>query len=562
MPIGHPIANTRLYVLDRRGRPVPAGVAGELYIGGAGVARGYLNRPALTADWFVPDPFSPEPGARLYRTGDAVRRLSDGGLEFIGRLDHQVKVRGYRIELGEIEAALAAHAAVRECVVVAREESAAERRLVAYVVTREGANTSVSDLREHLRERLPEYMMPAAFVTLGRLPLTSNGKVDREALPATEGAGTGLRESFVAPRDTLELQLMELWEEVLNLKRIGVTENFFDIGGNSLSAVRLMAQVYKLFGKELPLATLFENGTIEKLAGLLRMEKDGALWSPVVEIQPHGTRRPVFFIHPSGGGVLGYIHLSRRLGADQPFYGLQNPGLYGETPRASVAEMAAEYVEALRRVQPEGPYQLGGWSLGGLIAYEAAQQLLEVGEHVSLLALLDTKCPVFKGEREEIEQAELLSELAVALTRFYGRNVLSLYDDLRGLANEEQLPFLLEEMKKAHVVSPGTGLMHLRRFVEVYSANTKAALDYTPRPYPGRVTLFRASEITPEVFRENPKVWGDEALGWRDFAGDVEIVKVPGFHDGLIFEPNVRAIAERLSELTREAEAGELVGAA
>jgi amino acid adenylation domain-containing protein len=562
VPIGNPIANTRLYVLDHRGQPVPTSFVGELYIGGASVARGYLNRPALTAERFVPDPFTKEPGARVYRTGDLVRRLADGRLEFIGRLDHQVKVRGYRIELGEVESALASHAALRQCVAVAREDSPGERRLVAYVVTHEGVNASVSSLREHLCERLPEYMVPSAFVVLERLPLTSNGKVDREALPVPEGAGLGLRGSVVAPRDTLELQLMELWEKVLNLKRVGVTENFFDIGGNSLSAVRLMAQVYKLFGKELPLATLLEHGTIEKLAALLHTERDGAPWSPVVEIQPRGTRRPIFFVHPSGGGVLGYIHLSRRLGTDQPFYGLQNPGLSGETPHTGIEELAGCYVEALRRVQPEGPYQLGGWSLGGLIAYEMAQQLAGSGESVGLLALLDTKCPVFKDAREEVEQTESLAELAAALMSFCGRNVLSLHDDLRGLADEEQLPFLLEEMKKAHIISPGTGLVRLRRFVEVYSANMTAAINYKPRPYGGRVTLFRASEITPELFNENPKVWGDEALGWRDFAADAEIVKVPGFHDHLIFEPNVRVIAERLDELTRETAPEELVGAA
>jgi amino acid adenylation domain-containing protein len=548
VPIGTPIANTQLFLLSPSLMPVPVGVTGELYIGGHGLARGYLNRPNLTAEQFIPNPFSAKPGARLYRSGDLARYRADGNIEYLGRVDRQVKILGYRIELGEIETVLAQHKALRECVVVAREDTPGEKRLVAYIVVREGAITSISDLQEYMSERLPEYMAPASYVLLDKLPLTRNGKVDVRALPPPAQLGSELRESFVPPRDTLELQLMELWQDILKLPRIGVTESFFDVGGNSLLAVRLMAQIDRMFEQSLPLSVLFENRTIEKLAQLLRQNKGGMIWSPLVEIQPHGSKRPLFFVHPSGGGVLGYIHLSRRLGVEQPFYGFQSPGLYGEESFTTIEEMAAQYVEALRIKQPEGPYLLGGWSMGGTIAFEMAQQLLMQDQEVALLALLDTRVPIYDRNREEKEQAQILSNLAEALTSFLGKTIGPVYDELQSVEPEKQLGYLLEQMIKAHVVSPGTGLMHMKRFVEVYTGNTKATMNYEAKPYAQPITIFRAAELDPECLADDPVTWEDPALGWHRFAtGTIDVRMLPTAHDRMIFEPNVASLADSLA---------------
>jgi amino acid adenylation domain-containing protein len=546
VPIGTPIANTQIFLLSAALTPVPVGVTGELYIGGHGLARGYLNRPDLTAEKFIPNPFSTQNGARLYCSGDLARFRADGNIEYLERIDRQVKIRGFRIELGEIEITLEQHKAIRECVVVAREDVPGDKRLVAYVVTRAGALTSISDLQDHLSERLPDYMVPTSYVLLDALPLTANGKLDVLALPPPGEVRSELRESFVPPRDTLELQLMELWQDILKVPRIGVTESFFDVGGNSLLAVRLMAQIDRLFEQTLPLSVLFENRTIEKLAGLLRQQKGSLLWSSLVEIQPHGSKRPLFFVHPSGGGVLGYIHLSRRLGVEQPFYAFQSPGLYGEGSHTTIESMAAEYVGALRLAQPEGPYQLGGWSLGGVIALEMAQQLQKQGDKVTLLALLDTRVPLYDFILQKREQAEILADLARALTSFLGKKMGVVYEDLQKLPQEQQLDHLLEEMIKAHVVSPGTGHMHMKRFVEVYTNNTQAVLNYVVQPYTQRITLFRAADIDPDSLREDP-VWNDPALGWNGPApGLIDVRMLPTTHDQMIFEPNVESLAESL----------------
>ncbi|HEX8089471.1 MAG TPA: amino acid adenylation domain-containing protein, partial [Blastocatellia bacterium] len=378
--IGRPISNTQAYVLDGRLNPCPIGVAGELHIGGQGLARCYLNRPSLTAERFIPNPYASLPGSRLYKTGDLARFLPDGEIEFLGRLDHQVKIRGFRIELGEIEAVLSGHAAVREAIVL-DSYSADDRRLVAYVVRDAGASLAADQLRSYVREKLPDYMVPSSFVFLDGLPLTPNGKIDRHALRRIEASTDESERIIVEPRDLLELQLVQIWESLLGARPISVTDNFFDLGGHSLLAVRLVAQVRERLGQHLPLSALVQGGSIESLAGLLRQETALKKFSPVVAIQPHGSKTPFFCIHPIGGNVLCYMDLARCLGEDRPFYGLQAVGLNGEGDTfTSVEAMSASYVEALRAVQPEGPYLLGGWSFGGVVAFEMARELKRQGD--------------------------------------------------------------------------------------------------------------------------------------------------------------------------------------
>jgi acyl carrier protein len=322
------------------------------------------------------------------------RYLADGNIEFLGRVDHQVKIRGFRIELGEIEALLGQHPSVREAVVVAREDAPSEKRLVAYVVGHEEQPTSVGELRSFLKEKLPGYMMPSAFVLLDELPLTPSGKVDRRALPAPEQTRTEQNGAFVAPRDELELRLAEMWEKVLGVQPVGVTDNFFDLGGHSLLAVRLFAQIEKVFGKNLPLATLFQAPTVEQLTPIVREQDSSASWSSLVAVQPEGSKPPFFGVHGALANVLMFRGLAHHLGPDQPVYGLQAQGLDGKhEPHTRVEEMAAHYIAEIRTVQSEGPYYLGGVSFGGLVAFEMAQQLHARGERVALLALFNTDFP-------------------------------------------------------------------------------------------------------------------------------------------------------------------------
>ena len=365
IPIGRPLTNRETYILNRHGNPVPVGVAGELYIGGDCLARGYLNRADLTAENFVPNPFSGESGARLYKTGDRARYLADGNIEFLDRIDQQVKIRGFRVELGEIESVLRQHPAVRETIVVAREHGPGEKQLVAYIVAPRDLQPTAAELRLFLKEKLPDYLMPSVFVPIDTLPLMPNGKVDRSALPDAGRAQHAPAKEFVAPRDPLEAQLVSLWEEVLGVRPIGVTDNFFELGGHSLAAVRLFALIEKRLGKRVPLATVFQGATVEHLATILRQHAQAPPVSSLVAIQPEGNRRPLFLIHPAGGHVFPYVHLARHLGSDQPTYGLQARGLEeGSQPQSRIEDMAAYYIEALRKVQPDGTLPLG-WMVDG-----------------------------------------------------------------------------------------------------------------------------------------------------------------------------------------------------
>ncbi len=571
VPLGARLPNTQVYVLDRHMRPVPIDIPGEVYIGGAGVVRGYLNRPDLTAERFVPNPFTGERlgigdwrfgsadatisnlqspiSNRLYRTGDLARYRSNGTLEFLGRVDQQVKLRGFRIEPGEIEAALRRHGAVREAAVVVREDAPGDKRLVAYIVMREWRmenGDSASDnlqspfsilqkeLRDFLKERLPDYMVPAAFVMLDALPLTPNGKLDRRALPAPDWSAEGAR-SLIMPRDNLELQLVRMWEEVLDVHPIGVTDNFFERGGHSLAAVALVAQIHKRFKHDLPLATLFQVPTVEQMAGLLRGQAGSLQYSPLVRIQPAGARRPLFLVHPAGGNVLCFGRLAQLLGPDQPSYGLQARGLdAGQQPLAQIEEMAALYIEAMRTVQAHGPYCLAGWSMGGLVAFEIAQQLRRQGDEVALLALFDTGAPLAAADPPN--DAHLLADVI-------GMERLPLpFEDFECLDRDEQLRLTLEALKRSNLLPPDADLPHARRLLEVFKASVTAVAHYAPQVYPDQITLFRTAPEQPDEPQSD-----DPTMGWSQLAVQpIEVYPIPGTHSTLLFEPHVRVLAEQL----------------
>ena len=543
VPIGKPIANTQTYILDQQLQPVPIGVAGDLYIAGAGLARGYLNSPELTAEKFIPNQFS-RTGARMFRTGDVARYLRDGNIEFLGRHDHQVKIRGFRIETDEIELALKEHPNVRNAVVLAQELNSSEKRLVAYLVLQAKQKITIEELRRHLQESLPDYMIPSTFVVLDELPLTGSGKVDRQQLPDPDAGRPELAGNFVAPQTAIEQQVVKIWEQVLNLKRIGVEDNFFALGGHSLLATQLMWRLNDAFGLRLPLRTVFEAPTVRRMAEVIT-STESFVWPTVMKIQPLGKSKPIFFVAAPNVNALGYIALAEHLHEDQPLYGLQSQKYlktttdeYGrplvEFSQSVVEELATEYVQAMREVQPHGPYMLGGMCRGAHIAFEMALQLKAQGETVSLLAILDTwvmensyswwfyvdyyihRVPWFLklGAREKVQfvkkiTSKLLNKSAV---------VLKLRTDL----NKDLPPV------KA-VYWPGPS--------------------FVPRVYDGPITVFRVPKQSAIYIRS-------DALAWeKRSTRNVQVEIVQGKHDTILREPSVKILAARLTEIIAAIEA-------
>ncbi len=701
--LGRPLAGTRAYLLDRRLQPVPAGVPGHLHIGGVGLARGYFRRPELTAEAFVPDPFAAAaPGERLYRTGDLARFLPDGRLEFLGRIDAQVKVRGFRVEPGEVEAALLRHPAVREAVVMARSDGGLRgpmgelvaKRLVAYVVPAAGQppapparsadlpdmpgadlpppapSADLSDmpsadlpdalrvdlsgaLRAHLEAALPPHLLPSAIVVLAELPKNAAGKVDRRALPAPERPrppGDGAQAADAAPRTPLERALAEPWAEVLGLApaSIGRDDDFFALGGTSLQGALLLRAVEERLGVPVPVAALFEAPTVAGLARLLAARhpelaapgepakpegaaperaalgepatparpesvahekgafgerakpegaahenaalgepalparpesaahEDGAVGEPsklerpagdrsapvepaprpaaassrlLVAIQREGTGAPFFCVHPVGGNVLCYTDLARQLGAGRRFYGLQAAGLAGSEPQRTIEEMAATYLAAVAAVQPRGPYLLGGWSLGGVIAYEMAQQATRRGERVDLVALIDSATPEAAGflesgdEMGEMDEGELAGRLVLDLAGLSGADVERAAAELMALPPDERLEAALGYARRAGALPPQLSAEQAasmaRQLTAVFAANLGALRAYRPAPYAGRVVLFRATERPVEL---------DPAMGWRGLLdGHLEVQPLPGDHYSLLQGPGAAALAAALA---------------
>ncbi|HEX5736738.1 MAG TPA: amino acid adenylation domain-containing protein [Blastocatellia bacterium] len=578
--IGRPVSNAQVYILDRDGQPVPVGVPGELCIGGAGLARGYLNRPELTRERFVPNPFDGCEGGRLYKTGDLARYLSDGNIEFCGRADDQVKIHGFRIELGEIEAVIARSSIASSAVVSAREDAPGDKRLVAYIVPAPhiaelDQQEIAARLREFLTSKLPHYMIPSAFVILESLPVSRNGKVNRRMLPAPGVQKEAAGGAYVRPRNPLEYQLVEIWEELFQIRPIGIKDSFFDLGGHSLLSVRIMDRVERLFGKKVPLATLFEGATIEYLADALVNQVERHEDSPLVPIQPCGTKRPFYYLHGDfNGGGLYCSSLARHLGKDQPFYALQPHGLNDEAVPPTIEEMAAHHIKTLREFQPEGPYLLGGHCNGGLIAFEMARQLAERGERIDLLALICTtgdnarfhalhrllngyywlrgfddcerqerflvwrRCierigeirDYYKARLNEISRVgprEQIAALCLSASRIKSllRNIS--YTFSSSPENDTVLP--------EAETDPAEG-----RRKKVMDAYVKAMAAYVPRPYKGRMTLLLPAESSSE-----PSY--DPAWGWRSVTDNVEVRVVPGGHLTCITS-HVKELAENLSD--------------
>ena len=673
--IGRPIANTQMYILDEGLHPAAPGVTGEIYIGGHGVARGYLNRPELTAERFLKDPFIPEPDARMYKTGDLGRYREDGIIEYLGRVDNQVKVRGYRIELGEIEAAISAWSDTQSCAVLAREDLPGLKELVAYIVPRNGYRAAKGELQRFLADKLPAYMVPARYAFLKSLPLTPNGKVDRKALPAPEDetldfepaearpnaaieerlaaiwsellnvqnvgvdddffdlggrsrqalnvvsrardlfsvdlppqtifesstieafaraiaasaasqadsetlqpvrryqrvsdpsppaishaenyADTGAliqhhasaetSHSYAGPRDSVEQVLTQIWSRILRVKKISINDNFFELGGHSLLAVRLITEIEKFCHVRLPLATLFQTPTIAEFSEVLRKENWTPSWSSLVPICTSGSRPALFLMHSHGGNTLEYHTLAHLLQPDQPVYSLQTLGLDGRIHADSTVEqMAASYIEEIQSIQARGPYFLGGFCLGGLIALEAAHQLTEAGHEVGSLSIIQSMHPsamVFRSDVSSIQKFwystakraslemqnlstnginYLFDRVQYAFHRAYSRSVLRLRKTkLEGDAD-------LSQLSKRHILE-ALAMVH-----------TKAMSKYMPPCYDGRVLLIRAGTQLRGLQL-------DEYLGWKKvLTGELRVVEIPGHQQNLLLQPHVAQLAAAL----------------
>ncbi len=563
--IGRELPGVSALIVDAHREPVPDGTAGELLIGGVQVARGYLGRPDLTAERFLPDRFMPDrssgaAGALLYRTGDRARRRSDGTIDFLGRLDHQVKLRGYRIELGEIESVLEEHPGVAEAVaVVSSETPATEPRLLAYAAPARGSRVEPEELRGALRARLPTYMIPAAIVVLERLPLTPNGKVDRLALPAPEREEPRAR---VAPRTPLEAELLGIWREALGIDSLGVTDDFFDLGVDSLTAGRLFARIGRSYGQRLPMAPLFQTPTIERLALLLSEgSSEGPRFSSLVGMRTSGARPPLFCVHGGAGTVLFYHDLVRALGPDQPVYAFQAAGLYGgQAPHQAVEEMAASYLEQLLRVRPEGPYALAGYCFGGMVAFELARRLRARGAEVPLVVMLNAPSagynrrfrPYF-DERGAILDAEgrLRADLAPrdgslgaslrrhssdgsALERV-GRLAAAAGRRARVSARARARALRFDAYLRLRAPLPDD----LREASAFQLIAARAQRAYEPAAIDARILVFRSRGL-----------YHEEDLGWGPHSAlGVEGVEIPGEHltpRDMMSAPSVLFVAERL----------------
>ncbi|MBL8015494.1 MAG: amino acid adenylation domain-containing protein [Candidatus Doudnabacteria bacterium] len=549
MTIGTPIINTQVYILDDAMQPVPVGVIGELYIAGVGVGRGYLKDAERTARTFVPNPYSDDPGSKLYRSGDQSRYLPDGTIEFIGRIGHMIKIRGMRIEPGEIQAVLGRHPQVAQATLIVHEFAGVGTHLIAYVVYRKNEPVGETDLRAYLRQYLPDYMIPSYFVTIDSMPLNANGKIDRKALPIPDLSS--IKVATVAPRTDTESTLMDIWSGILNRNELSIHDNFFDVGGHSLLAMQLFSQIERQFGQRLPLKTIFNASTIANQAELLTsgsstkaMDKYSGL-SCIVPIQLGDPQRPPFFcVHAAGGHVIFFHGLARYLGTDQSFYGIQALGIDGNhKPLNRFEQLAAVYIKEMRVVQPEGPYYIGGECMGGTIAFEVARQLEEQGQVVGLLVMFDTFCAGIVTLKPGMPM--WLYEVLFNIRRFR----VAYFSKLRNESLREMLSDIIDIIRRTLLT---IRRIFLGRILSGKKASdplslTQAALDeaehaYKPGVIRAPITLFNSN--LPRGLN------GDETLGWYGHSSNgVEIHRIATLFDMMIEGPNAKLAADHLREI-------------
>jgi aspartate racemase len=546
VPIGKPINNAQIYVLDQHMKPIPVGLPGELWIGGAGIARDYINKPQLTKDVFHQNPYAKTPQNRFYRSGDIARHLPDGNLEMLGRIDSQVKIRGNRIELGEIEVVLSKHKAIKEVLVVARSNDrhpdpnlVGEKHLIAYYLSEQNIKRDdlEEDFRNFLRDKLPDYMIPTFFIKLETFPLNPHGKVDRKALPPPDKSDIERAYAYIAPRNSIESQLVNIWQQVLGVQPIGVKDNFFDLGGHSLLAVRLFSLIEKEIGIKLPLMTLFDAPTIENQSKSLlsRQEKTDPTW--VVDVQTGGSKPPFFCVSPSVIDVITYRELSRNMGEDQPFYALYSERMGSWREGAEHLEtIAKQSIEKIREIDKQGPYFIGGYSAGGIVALEIATQLKKQGFDVGLVVLFDTFGPNYPRLLPGITPRIFNALRVVRRIQSYWWKFWLL--DWKGKLQHLRFPRIHTWVRDRYgeVRAPARPTTEKGAYFI-----TPARQKYKPGNYEGEVLLVRAEKGFLGIRR-------DPMMGWGEvFSSDFEVCMVPGDHEAMLFGPRSKYVADKLT---------------
>ena len=550
VPIGRPVDNTKIFVLNKKLMPVPIGVAGELYIGGDGVSKGYLKLNEMTNERFISDPFSTNPDDRIYKTGDLVHYFPDGTLMYLNRVDLQVKIRGYRIELGEIESAISKFTGIKENAVVVRTDEQSEKVLVAYCVIDNGTALNETELRQFLKEKLPDYMVPSAIVLMKKLPLTANNKVDRKALPEPTNLSASVSQDYVEPTTETEKKLAEIWSSILKIEKVGILDNFFEIGGHSMIAVNMIIRIEKEFGIRLPLATLFEQSDIQKLAKVIENGITPDKWRSLVPLRPNGKKKPLFLIHGLGLNVLLYTTIINYLDPDQPVYGLQAKGLNGiDKSLETIEDIASYYISEIMTVEKEGPFQLAGYSLGGNIAYEMARQLTTMGKKVSFIGLLDTVAESSMRDLPIFHKIRLRSEY---ILNYLSWNISYLFRS----SNEPMMAIIMRrwrglgkkvrgvdfKISNEDNISRGEERELPKYLRKVHRANLKADRLYVIKPYHGCVHLFKAAHQT--FYIPDPVNYG-----WDKYAlGGVIIHDIPGEHSTTFAPPNDRHFSSILQK--------------
>ncbi len=536
--IGRPVSNTHAYLLDEYGNPVAKGEEGEIVIGGDGVSLGYLNRPELNENSFLDDPFRKEKGKKMYRSGDMGKLLPNGQLQCLGRRDRQVKVRGHRIELGEIEYILKELPGVKTAATDVQNHL-----LKAYIISSKdtlGQEEAIRNWKEQLTAELPAYMVPQEFIFLEELPVTSNGKLDRKRLAQLASTNSKINFGHTGPRNAAEKLIADIWKECLRLEQLDIYSSFFELGGHSLVAAKVMTQLEEKTGKRLPLASLFEHSTVEKLALLLEANDSQLTWGSLVPIRSQGSKPPIFIVHGAGLNVLNFSSLVKFMDDDQPIYGLQAKGLNGlEDPLTTVEEIAAHYNAAISSVRPNGPYSLAGYSFGGVIAYEMAKQFKEKGEKVNTLVLLDTYAFPPYGRKTQLGKT-------IANTKyFFAQKFHSLK---KGLGSKEGFKEKMGNIGRGFGrILSGNILEKTEEFelqneraAEIRKIHDRATDKYHLKPQHVRIDLVRVNK-DPE-YKHDPIF-----LGWRSFALDgVELHRIPGNHTEMFTPPNDKISAETL----------------
>lgn len=549
-PIGQLLNNTTAFIVDTHNQPVPLGVAGELLIGGHGLGRGYLGDPVKTALAFIPHPHTSEPGQRLYRTGDLTRFEANGEITYLGRLDHQVKIRGFRIELGEIEAVLTGHDHLKEAIVTVYEKNS-QKSLWAYVVTNANQGLDGDGLKTYMREFLPTYMIPN-IMFLESFPLTANGKIDRKALP--EPHVVRETDSARLPETAIEKACQALWQTLFEQEDIHLEDNFFDLGGHSLLAVRLVHQASETFQLQLPLSAIFQAPTLGAFSHMIEETKQTTSLfqspTPLVPLQPEGNKPPFYCVHPMGGVVHVYMGLAKQVGTQQPFYGLQQQGIDGESePLTDVIEMAKSYVDAIRQHQPKGPYYLGGWSLGGVIAYEMARQFRAMGEDIGLLLIMDTI--IHKPGKGAVDgyfdYSFWLEFYAVQLELMFDKKLGIKRRKLSKLTQNEQINLVVEKaISKGIFKTKAYGIKQFENFMRVTHTGLKAVSSYNQSGFDGDITLLRCKDDISPLHHINKDV---RTAGWRHYtSGEVSVHLVSGDHRTMIQQPHVQEVAKVLCD--------------